>query len=98
LSVVHRLGFVLIVRPGIRNVVAPYVIFIFLTEERIFPQLSPCSGPELSVFSDALMSEEKSIIAEFTEVEVAKELDISYVNKFTVKCFWSGPAPHFEDS
>ena len=98
MSVVHCLGFVLILGPGIRNVIAPYVIFFFLTEERIFSQLSPGSGPVLSVFGDALMSEEKSIIAKFTEVEFTKELDISDVNKFAVEGFRRGPAPHFEDS
>lgn len=44
------------------------------------------------------MSEEKSIIAKFTEVEFTKELDISDVDKFAVEGFWRGPAPHFEDS
>ena len=98
MRVVHRLGFILIIRPDIRNVIAPYVFVFFPTEERIFPQPSPFLGPEFSVFGDALMSKEKSIIAEFTEVEFTKELDIGDVNKLTFKFFWRGPAPHLEDS
>ena len=51
----------------------------------------------LSVLSDALMPEEKSVIAEFTIVKLAKELDVSYVDKFAVEFFRCCPAPHFED-
>jgi len=51
----------------------------------------------LSVLPDALMPEEKSIIAEFTIVKFAKELDVSYVDKFAIEFFRSSPAPHFED-
>ena len=51
----------------------------------------------LSVFSDALMPEEKSVIAEFTIVKLAKELDVSYVDKFAVEFFRCGPTPHFKE-
>ena len=97
LCVVHNFGISFIIGPGIRNFIAPSIFFFFSIKEGVFSHFSPLPRPVFSVFSDALMSEEKSIIAEFTSVELATELDISYLDKLALEFFWFGPGMDFED-
>jgi hypothetical protein len=40
------------------------------------------------------MTEEQSVVAEITCVEVSKKLDISYLNKLAIKSLWCCPAEH----
>jgi len=77
--------------------VTPDVFRLLFTDEGVLVELLPCLRPELSVFRDALVSEEKSIIAEFTCVELGKELDIGNLDIFAAKGLRSCKSIDFVD-